>query len=96
MFPRSFRTQNIKTDGAVIHVRVGGSGPAVLMLHGFGDTGDMWAPLAAMLVGDHTVVAPDLRGMGLSSHPKVATRRKRKPATSRAFSTSSRSTRPTW
>ena len=70
MFPRSFRTQNIKTDGAVIHVRVGGSGPAVLMLHGFGDTGDMWAPLAAMLVGDHTVVAPDLRGMGLSSHPE--------------------------
>ena len=70
MFPPSFRTQNIKTDGAVIHVRVGGSGPAVLMLHGFGDTGDMWAPLAARLVEDHTVVVPDLRGMGLSSHPE--------------------------
>ena len=70
MFPRSFRTQKIRTDGAVIHVRVGGSGPAVVMLHGFGDTGDMCAPLAARLVGDHTVVAPDLRGMGLSSHPQ--------------------------
>ena len=70
MFPPSFRTQNIKTDGAVIHVRVGGSGPAVLMLHGFGDTGDMWAPLAARLVEDHTVVVPDLRGMGRSSHPE--------------------------
>ena len=70
MFPPSFRTQNIQTDGAVIHVRVGGSGPAVMMLHGFGDTGDMWAPLAAKLAGDRTVVVPDLRGMGLSSHPE--------------------------
>jgi predicted nucleic acid-binding protein len=35
--------------GATIHVRVGGRGPAVVMLHGFGDTGDMWAPLAAGL-----------------------------------------------
>src|SRR3979409_2756028 len=48
-FPASFRTQDIQTDGAVIHVRVGGSGPAVLMLHGFGDTGDLWGPLPAML-----------------------------------------------
>jgi len=40
------------------------------MLHGFGDTGDMWAPVAAVLVEDHTVVVPDLRGMGLSSHPQ--------------------------
>jgi pimeloyl-ACP methyl ester carboxylesterase len=40
------------------------------MLHGFGDTGDMWAPLATALARDHTVVVPDLRGMGLSSHPE--------------------------
>ena len=32
-------------------------------------TGDMWAPLAAVLVKDHTVIVPDLRGMGLSAHP---------------------------
>jgi hypothetical protein len=38
-FPPSFHTENIKTDGATIHVRVGGKGPAVVMLHGFGDTG---------------------------------------------------------
>src|SRR6202040_1005619 len=62
-------TEKIKTDGATIYVRVGGRGPAVVMLHGFGDTGDMWAPLAAALARDHTVVVPDLRGMGLSSHP---------------------------
>jgi pimeloyl-ACP methyl ester carboxylesterase len=39
------------------------------MLHGFADTGDMWAPLAAALISKRTVVVPDLRGMGLSSHP---------------------------
>jgi pimeloyl-ACP methyl ester carboxylesterase len=69
-FPASFRTQEIQTDGATIHVRVGGKGPAVVMLHGFGDTGDMWAPVAAVLARDHRVIVPDLRGMGLSSHPE--------------------------
>jgi pimeloyl-ACP methyl ester carboxylesterase len=69
-YPPGFRTQEVKTEGATIHVRVGGRGPAILMLHGFGDTGDMWAPLAAVMAKDHTIVAPDLRGMGLSSHPE--------------------------
>ncbi|MBV6824651.1 alpha/beta fold hydrolase [Pseudomonas sp. PD9R] len=69
-FPAAFRTQDIKVEGATIHVRVGGKGPAVVLLHGFGDTGDMWAPLAADLAKDHTVVVPDLRGMGLSSLPE--------------------------
>ena len=69
-FPDDFRTQEITTDdGATIHLRAGGHGPAVVLLHGFGDTGDMWAPLATELARDHTVVVPDLRGMGLSSHP---------------------------
>ena len=66
-FPPAFRTSEIAVDGATIHTRVGGHGPVVLLLHGFGDTGDMWAPLAARLVKDHTVVVPDLRGM---AHPR--------------------------
>jgi hypothetical protein len=69
-FPPSFHTQEIKTNGTTLHVRIGGQGPAVVMLHGFGDTGDMWAPAAAALVKNHTVVVPDLRGMGLSMHPE--------------------------
>ena len=69
-FSKGFRIRKIKVDGAMIHVRVGGKGPAVVMLHGFGDTGDMWAPVAAALIHNHTVVVPDLRGMGLSSHPE--------------------------
>jgi pimeloyl-ACP methyl ester carboxylesterase len=68
-FPRDFKTETIATNGTQIFVRVGGHGPAVVMLHGFGESGDMWAPLAAKLALDHTVIVPDLRGMGLSSHP---------------------------
>ena len=68
-FPASFRTQEIEANGVTLHVRVGGKGPAVVMLHGYGETGDMWAPLAGDLAGAHTVIIPDLRGMGLSSQP---------------------------
>ena len=68
-YPSSFTEREIETNGATLHVRVGGHGPAVVLLHGYGETGDMWAPMAAALAADHTVIVPDLRGMGLSSHP---------------------------
>ena len=68
-FPAAFKTETIATNGADIYVRVGGKGPAVVLLHGYGETGDMWAPLAAQLVQNHTVIVPDLRGIGLSSRP---------------------------
>ena len=49
-FPASFQTRDVQTGpGLFIHVRVGGHGPAVVMLHGFGDSGDMWEPLAAVM-----------------------------------------------
>jgi pimeloyl-ACP methyl ester carboxylesterase len=70
-FPPEFRARNIQTNCTNLHVRVGGQGPACILLHGFGETGDMWAPLAAELVRDNTVVVPDLRGMGLSSRPET-------------------------
>jgi pimeloyl-ACP methyl ester carboxylesterase len=68
-FPPDFVTSEIETNGATIHTRSGGRGPAVVLLHGYGETGDMWAPLAAELSRDHFVIAPDLRGLGLSSKP---------------------------
>jgi pimeloyl-ACP methyl ester carboxylesterase len=68
-FPPTFKTESIATNGTTLFVRVGGHGPAVILLHGYGETGDMWAPLAAALMANHTVIVPDLRGMGLSSHP---------------------------
>ena len=68
-FPADFRSSQVVNADATINVRVGGHGPAVVLIHGFGETGDMWSPMAAVLAKDHTVVVPDLRGMGLSSYP---------------------------
>ncbi|KSV81016.1 alpha/beta fold hydrolase [Sinorhizobium sp. Sb3] len=68
-YPATFTTQDIATNGTTLHVRIGGSGPTVVLLHGYGETGDMWAPLAAELARDHRVIVPDLRGMGLSEKP---------------------------
>lgn len=68
-FPASFHAETVQAGDAAIHVRVGGKGPAVVLLHGYGETGDMWGPMAADLVRDHTVIVPDLRGLGLSSKP---------------------------
>ena len=69
-FPQGVRVENMAVNGTTLHVRVGGTGPAVVMLHGFADTGDMWAPLAAAMIAKHMVIVPDLRGMGLSAHPE--------------------------
>ena len=42
-----FKNQTVTlADGERIFVRSGGAGPAVVLIHGFGDTGDMWGPLA--------------------------------------------------
>jgi pimeloyl-ACP methyl ester carboxylesterase len=68
-FPAAFVSRHIPVSGATIYVRLGGSGPAVVLLHGYGETGDMWAPMAADLARDHRVIVPDLRGLGLSSKP---------------------------
>jgi pimeloyl-ACP methyl ester carboxylesterase len=69
-WPAAFDAKHMAVAGGTQYVRRGGEGPAVLLLHGFGDTGDMWVPLAEALVKDHIVIVPDLRGMGLSSHPE--------------------------
>ena len=68
-FPSSFKMQEISTNSVTIHTRVGGAGPGVVLLHGYGETGDMWVPLAVDLARDHTVIVPDLRGLGRSSKP---------------------------
>ena len=67
VFPQEFRAKTVLTNGTSLHVRVGGKGPAVVLLHGYGETGDMWVPMAIDLARDHTVIVPDLRGMGLSA-----------------------------
>ena len=69
LFP-GFRTKNIRTSGATIHTVTGGTGPAVLLLHGYPETHAMWHKVAPQLARDYTVVCADLRGYGDSSKPK--------------------------
>jgi haloacetate dehalogenase len=64
-----FRRTSIETDEAVIHVRYGGSGPPVLLLHGHPQTHVMWHRVAPVLAERFTVVCADLRGYGDSSKP---------------------------
>ena len=68
--PSSFQAKTIHSpEGADIFVRWGGRGPVVVLLHGYAENSDSWAPLAEDLMRDHTVVVPDLRGIGRSSKP---------------------------
>jgi len=55
---------------ATINVRVGGHGPASWLIHGFGDTGDMWSPMAAELAKDHTVVVPTCAAWACPPHTR--------------------------
>ena len=69
LFP-GFENRKLRTSGAAINVTYGGSGPAVLLLHGYPETHAMWHKVAPELARDYTVVCPDLRGYGDSSKPK--------------------------
>ena len=55
-----------------IHVRVAGSGPPLLLLHGYPQTGAMWHRVAPALAEERTVVVADLRGYGASSKPPTS------------------------
>jgi len=69
LFP-GFEKKKIKTSKATINLVMGGSGPAVLLLHGYPETHAMWHRVAPALTRDYTVVCADLRGYGDSSKPK--------------------------
>src|SRR5499433_3083327 len=64
-----FRQARIEVSGASIHLRYGGSGPPLLLLHGNPLTHVMWHKIAPRLAAEFTVVATDLRGYGDSSKP---------------------------
>jgi haloacetate dehalogenase len=62
--------QRIRSNGVTIHCAVAGSGPPLLMLHGYPQTHAMWHRVAPELAQKYTVVCPDLRGYGDSSKPR--------------------------
>jgi haloacetate dehalogenase len=68
-----FRDVDVEVEhgsgGTRLHAAVGGSGPPVLLLHGFPQTHLMWHAVAPELAASHTVVAADLRGYGESGIP---------------------------
>jgi haloacetate dehalogenase len=68
MFP-GFETRTLTTRETTIHVRIGGSGPPVLLLHGYPQTHVIWHKVAPRLAERFTVVASDLRGYGDSGKP---------------------------
>src|SRR4029450_4194394 len=69
LFP-GFTKHRIRTSGAEIHCEIGGSGPALLLVHGYPQTHAMWHRIAPALAQTFTVVCPDLRGYGDSSKPE--------------------------
>lgn len=66
---RDFSAVEIPTEDTTIFARVGGSGPPLLLLHGFPETHLMWREVAPRLAHDFSVVCADLRGYGRSGCP---------------------------
>ena len=67
---KDFQKKPIQAGDVTINCVIGGSGPPVLLLHGYPQTHAMWARIAPLLAQSFTVVCSDLRGYGDSSKPK--------------------------
>ena len=67
--PKGVTEKRANVDGVMINYKIGGRGPAVVLLHGYAQTSHMWMPLMPLLATSHTVIAPDLRGAGGSARP---------------------------
>jgi haloacetate dehalogenase len=68
-FP-GFKHLDMRTSGAVIRLRHGGSGPPLLLVHGNPENHTSWYKIAAKLAEQYHVILPDLRGYGDSSLPE--------------------------
>ena len=63
---KGFKEASASVNGVRINYKIAGQGPAIVLLHGYTQTSHMWLPLIPKLSGSHTVIAPDLRGIGAS------------------------------
>lgn len=62
----SARADSVEVDGVQLHYRIAGSGPPLLLLHGFTGTGVWWDPYLASLSENYRTIVPDLPGHGRS------------------------------
>ena len=69
-FAATFTHHTVHIDDSIMHYVSGGSGNPVVLLHGWPETWYAWHRVMPMLVGNYTVVAPDLPGLGNSSASK--------------------------
>ena len=72
LLPPEFEYRRVDVAGVTVNCAVAGSGPPVLMLHGYPENHLMWRQVAPVLAEDHTVVLADLRGYGDSGKPAPA------------------------
>jgi hypothetical protein len=75
--PKGFTEKSAKVNGVRINYQIGGSGSVVVLLHGYTQTSHMWIPLMPLLATSHTVIAPDLRGIGARSARRAGMTRRR-------------------
>ncbi|MEU8816870.1 alpha/beta hydrolase [Actinoplanes sp. NPDC048796] len=68
-FGRTFRSRLVRAGGIRQHVVIGGEGPALLLVHGWPQNWYAWRRLMPALARDHTVIAVDQRGIGLTDKP---------------------------
>ncbi len=71
LFP-GFRTADVATPRGPVRVRIGGSGPPLLLLHGYPQTSAMWHAAASRLKDRFTLICADLPGYGFSFRPSAA------------------------
>ncbi|MFF2935332.1 alpha/beta fold hydrolase [Streptomyces mirabilis] len=69
--PQNFEIRRIATNGTTLSIAVGGSGPVLVLLHGWPQTSRAWARVMPALAEKYTVVVPDLRGTGASDRPET-------------------------
>lgn len=68
-FAPGFRHGKVAVEGGALHYVIGGSGPALVLLHGWPQTWLTWRKLMPELAREHTVIAFDLPGLGASAIP---------------------------
>ena len=67
---KTIASRTAEVDGVKLHYLTAGSGPTLILLHGYAETSRMWRPIIPALAERFTVIAPDLPGIGDSDIPK--------------------------